>query len=74
MTLERIKQKDTEWQAVSGVNKFIQSLMSNSAAQVLIRLQKTQPFFVETILMDRQGANVAVTYKTTAYWQGDETR
>jgi hypothetical protein len=30
------------------------------------------PFLAEAFVMDNQGANVAMTDKTSDYWQGDE--
>lgn len=73
-SLEAIKKQDQEWMAVTGVDPFMQSLMSNPAAQELKRLEKSKPYYVEVFLMDNQGANVAMTNKTSDYWQGDEPK
>lgn len=74
LSLEAIKSRDTEWRAVSGLDDFMQSLLNNAAAQELKSLESTKPFYVEMFLMDNQGANVAMTNKTSDYWQGDEAK
>ncbi len=73
-SLESIKSKDAAWQSTSGVDDFMKSLMENSAAKELARLEKSEPYYFELFLMDNQGANVAMTNKTSDYWQGDEAK
>jgi hypothetical protein len=73
-TLEQIKQRDTTWRNTSGVDEFMQGLMDNPAAAQLRKLEKTEPYYFELFLMDNQGANVAMTNKTSDYWQGDEAK
>lgn len=73
-SLDDIKKQDAEWIATTGVNAFMESLMSNAAAQRLKQLETTKPYFTEIFLMDNQGANVAMTNKTSDYWQGDEAK
>ena len=72
LTIANIQLRDTEWRATDGVDEQMQSMMDSSAAKRLLELQKTQPYFFEVFLMDNQGANVAMTNKTSDYWQGDE--
>ena len=48
--------------------------MTNPAAKELGKLEKSKPYFLEVFLMDKQGANVAMTNKTSDYWQGDEAK
>lgn len=74
MTLEQIKKRDAEWMAATGVDDQMKAMMKNAAAQKLNSLEATQPYFFESILMDNQGANVAMTNKTSDYWQGDEPK
>jgi C4-dicarboxylate-specific signal transduction histidine kinase len=74
MTLEQIKVRDIKWQETSGFDPFMESLMSNSAAKELLRLERSAPYYLEFFLMDAQGANVAMTNKTSDYWQGDEQK
>jgi len=74
MTLESIQRTDKQWRTDSGLSDFMQSLMDSPAAQELFRLEKSQSYFIELFLMDNQGANVAMTNKTSDYWQGDEAK
>ena len=73
-TLDQIAKLDVAWIAESGVTPFMEALMTNEAARELKTLEGTQPYFVESFLMDHQGANVAMTNKTSDYWQGDEDK
>jgi hypothetical protein len=73
-TLDRIKQRDADWRDTSGVDAFMKSLMESPAAKELARLEASKPYFFELFLMDDQGANVAMTNKTSDYWQGDEAK
>ncbi|AFL72486.1 PDC sensor domain-containing protein [Thiocystis violascens] len=72
--LDEIKRLDAEWMAASGVTPFMEGMMNNVPAQELKRLEQTKPYFLEVFLMDGQGANVAMTNKTSDYWQGDEEK
>ena len=74
MTLDAIKARDQQWLNFSGVDDGMQALMNNAAAQRLREFEQQEPFFVELFLMDNQGANVAMTNKTSDYWQGDEDK
>jgi len=74
MTLDQIQKRDKEWMATTGMDDQMKAMMKNAAAQELDKLEATKPYFFESILMDNQGANVAMTNKTSDYWQGDETK
>ncbi|MFM2480084.1 cache domain-containing protein [Celerinatantimonas sp. YJH-8] len=74
LSLDTIKARDKTWIATSDVDSFMASLMNNNAAKRLMELEKSKPYFVELFLMDNQGANVAMTNKTSDYWQGDEDK
>ncbi len=74
ITLDEIQARDKSWRAVSGVNDFMKALMTNSAAQEMSTLEQSKPYLLELFLMDNQGANVAMTNKTSDYWQGDEAK
>jgi hypothetical protein len=52
----------------------MKAMMKNPAATELNNLEATKPYFFESFLMDSQGANVAMTNKTSDYWQGDEDK
>lgn len=74
ISLDSIKNSDKEWMAATGVTPFMQDLMNNDAASEMKKLEQSQPYFTELFLMDNQGANVAMTNKTSDYWQGDEDK
>ena len=74
ISLDSIKARDAAWQKTTGVDTFMKDMMNSDAAKELSRLEKTKPYFLEVFLMDKQGANVAMTNKTSDYWQGDEAK
>ncbi|QMV16987.1 PDC sensor domain-containing protein [Vibrio spartinae] len=74
VSLDEIKKMDETWRNTSDVDDFMSSLMGNKAAKRLLELENSMPFLIELFLMDNQGANVAMTNKTSDYWQGDEAK
>jgi hypothetical protein len=73
-TLDQIKAKDGQWQKTPGIADYMKAMMESKCGQYLSRIQKSEPFFAEIFVMDNQGANVAMTDKTSDYWQGDEAK
>lgn len=73
-TLDQVKQRDAQWRETAGVDDFMKSLMESPAAAELLKLESSKPYFFELFLMDNQGANIAMTNKTSDYWQGDEAK
>ena len=73
-TLDQIKEKDKKWKATPGVDESMKSLMNSKAGKHLQSIQKSAPYFAEIFVMDNQGANVAMSEKTSDYWQGDEAK
>lgn len=74
LSLDEIKRRDEEWRRNRHITPFMMRLMENEAARKLLDLEHSQPYFLEVFLMDNQGANVAMTIKTSDYWQGDEDK
>jgi len=74
LSMSTINNRDKKWQSTSGLDDFMQSLMSNSGAKRLAKIEKEDKVIVESFLMDNKGANVAMTNKTSDYWQGDEAK
>lgn len=72
--LDDIKAMDEKWKATPGVVDYMQALMDSECGKVLREIQASQPFYAEIFVMDNQGANVAMTDKTSDYWQGDEAK
>ena len=58
----------------AGTADFMKACIDSPAGQHLRAWRKSRGFVAEIILMDRQGANVAITEKTSDYWQGDEKK
>jgi hypothetical protein len=73
-TLSQIQELDKKWMATAGVADFMKALMDSECGQYLKKIQASQPFFAEIFVMDNQGANVAMSDKTSDYWQGDEPK
>ncbi len=73
-TLEEIKKIDKEWRASETTEDYMTALMKNKCAQFLKTLQIHNTYFSEVFVMDNLGANVAMTDRTSDYWQGDEDK
>lgn len=73
-TLDQIKAMDNKWKATPGIVDYMQALMDSECGQFLRKVLDSQPYFAEIFVMDNQGANVAMTDKTSDYWQGDEAK
>jgi hypothetical protein len=73
-TLDQIKEMDKKWMATAGIDAFMKSLMDSECGKRLREIQKSAPYYAEIFVMDNQGANVAMTDKTSDYWQGDEAK
>ncbi len=73
-TLEQIKAEDAKWQADAGVLDYMKALMDSDCGKRLKEIQQSAPYYAEIFVMDNQGANVAMTEKTSDYWQGDEAK
>lgn len=74
MSLDEIKLKDQKWMATPGVADYMQALVDSPAGKELARWRHDRPWLSEVFVMDNQGANVAMTGKTSDYWQGDEAK
>jgi len=73
-SLDDIKAFDEKWKSTPGVADFMSGLMTSECGKHLQSVQKSKPYFAEIFVMDNQGANVAMTDKTSDYWQGDEDK
>lgn len=72
-TLDQIKAIDKQWMDGGAADK-VKEAMENPAARELAKVQQAKPYLIEFILTDDQGANVAITDRTSDYWQGDEPK
>lgn len=73
-TLEQIKKIDNKWKATPGIDAFMKTLMDSECGKHLVGIQKSKGYISEIFAMDNQGANVAMSDKTSDYWQGDEAK
>jgi len=73
-TLDQIKEMDEKWKATPGIADYMQALMESECSKYLRSIQEKTPYYAEIFVTDNQGANVAMTDKTSDYWQGDEAK
>lgn len=73
-TLAQIKEMDKKWKAHAGIADYMQAMMDSECGKRLATIQDSAPYYAEIFAMDNQGANVAMTDKTSDYWQGDEAK
>ena len=73
-TLDQIKELDKKWMATAGIADYMKTLMDNECGKYLLKIQASAPYYAEIFVMDNQGANVAMSDKTSDYWQGDEAK
>ncbi len=74
VSLDDIKAMDAKWKEHAGVADYMQALMNSEVGQHIRKIQESKKYYAEIFVMDNQGANVAMTDKTSDYWQGDEAK
>lgn len=74
-TSVQIKKADKKWRAAKGINNTMKKYLSSKAAKYLKDVQKrSKGVYSEIFIMDYQGCNVAMSDKTSDFWQGDELK
>ena len=73
-TMAQIQELDEKWKATPGIADYMKAIMESPCALRLREIQESEPYYSEIFVMDNQGANVAMTDKTSDYWQGDEAK
>lgn len=73
-TLNQIQALDEKWKAFAGVADYMQAMMDSECGKHLRNVQSSAPYYAEIFVMDNQGAILAMTDKTSDYWQGDEAK
>jgi hypothetical protein len=73
-TLVQIKEMDEKWKAHAGIADYMKAIMDSECGKHLHTAQNSASYYAEIFAMDNQGANVAMTDKTSDYWQGDEAK
>jgi len=71
---DQIKEMDDKWKAHAGIADYMKQIMDSECGRHLKKIQEGSEYFAEIFVMDNQGANVAMTDKTSDYWQGDEAK
>ena len=73
-SLAQIKEMDDKWKAHAGIADYMKAIMDSECGKHIRSIQNSAPYYAEIFVMDNQGANVAMTDKTSDYWQGDEAK
>lgn len=73
-TLSQIQELDRQWKATAGIADYMEAMMGSKCGKHLRSIQQSAPYYAEIFVMDNQGANVAMSDKTSDYWQGDEAK
>jgi hypothetical protein len=73
-TLSQVQDMDNKWKGHAGIADYMQALMDSESGAYLKTIQDGAPYYAEIFIMDNQGGNVAMTDKTSDYWQGDEAK
>ncbi|MCD4727888.1 MAG: hypothetical protein K8R46_09515, partial [Pirellulales bacterium] len=73
-TMDQITEMDKKWMGTPGIADFMKAIMESDCGKHLSGIQESQGYYAEIFVMDNQGANVAMTDKTSDYWQGDEAK
>jgi len=73
-SMEEIETINREWEEATGVTDFMRNLIEHPAARRLKELRSSSPEIQEAFLTDALGANVAITNKTSDFYQGDEVQ
>lgn len=73
-TMAQIQARDTEWMATPGLDAGMEAMQNSACGKHLQEMRDATPYLSEIFVMDNQGANVAMSDKTSDYWQGDEAK
>jgi hypothetical protein len=68
-----VQKRDGRWKA-GGETALRKEMTTGPCAERLRALTKDDPFVLEVLLMDAQGALVCATVEPSDYWQGDEPK
>ncbi|MBF0204693.1 MAG: PDC sensor domain-containing protein [Desulfamplus sp.] len=73
-TLQQIKEMDQKWKNTPGITDYMKAMIESECGRYIMNIQNNNKYYDEIFVMDDQGANVAMTDKTSDYWQGDEDK
>ena len=73
-TLSQIKTMDVKWKKTPGIAGFMKALMDSQCGKHLQSIRDSKPYYSEIFVMGKLGENVAMSDKTSDFWQGDEAK
>jgi hypothetical protein len=73
-TLDQVKDMDEKWKGHAGIADYMKAMMESECGRHLRSIQESESFYAEIFVMDNLGGNVAMTDKTSDYYQGDEAK
>jgi hypothetical protein len=73
-SLADVQAQDKKWIATPGIADFMKALMDSDAGAFLSKTATGSGYYSEIFVTDKLGANVAMSAKTSDYWQGDEPK
>ena len=74
-SLDAIREQDTAWMATPALTPFKEQVLASHCSRILNRHRATLGHVIaEAFAMDRLGALVGSTRRTSDYWQGDEEK
>ena len=72
ISLSEIKKLDERWMSTEGLDEFIRGFLTNEGSEILVEFQMVHDGYPEIFVTDAKGLNVALTNKTSDYYQADE--
>ncbi len=72
--LSEVKSLDDRWEIIPANTVSMRAFTDSECGRYLKHIQKSEPFYTEIFVMDKNGGNVCMTGKTSDYWQGDEAK
>lgn len=72
ISLSEIKKLDERWMSTEGLDEFIRGFLTNEGSEILMEFQNNHDGYPEIFITDAKGLNVAMTNKTSDYYQADE--
>lgn len=72
ITMSEIKKQDERWVSTDGIDGLAKELVSNKVSHTLKEFQDAHEGYSEIFITDANGLIVALTNKTSDYYQADE--
>ena len=72
LNVQFILRQDASWRQAKEADGFAAALMANACAELLDQFRQQNRGFAEIMVTDGRGLNVAITNRTSDYYQADE--